>query len=64
VEAVEDAVTVNGTVTVPFGGGVTGDVMDRLTPSGAEPNHDATNVTVPLKPFMEKTVTIVDPFLP
>ncbi len=63
-EAVEDAVTVNGTATVPFGRGVTGDVMDRLTPCGVEPNHDATNVTVPSNPFMERTVTVTDPLPP
>ena len=63
-EAVEDAVTVNGTPTVPFGRGVIGDVMDRLTPCGVYPIHDVTNVTVPLNPFTEITVTIADPLPP
>lgn len=63
-EAIEDAVTVNGAVAVLLGRGVIGDVTDRLTPCGADPNHDATKVTVPLNPFMEVTVTVADPLPP
>jgi hypothetical protein len=64
VEAVEDAVIVNEIATVPLGRGVIGDVMDRLMPCGADPNHDATNVTGALNPFMDVRVTLADPLPP
>ena len=64
-EAVEDTVMVNGAAIVPFGGGVIGDVMDRLTPPGAvAPTHDADNVTGELNPFMEVTEMSADPLSP
>jgi hypothetical protein len=57
-------VIVKGAVPVALGVGVIGDVMNRLTPAGAVPNHDADNVTGELKPFMETTVTVAEPLPP
>ena len=63
-EAVGDAVIVKGSVPVPFAIGVIGDAMNRLTPTGAVPIHDADNVTAELSPFMETTVTAAEPLPP
>jgi hypothetical protein len=38
--------------------------MNRLTPAGAVPIHDADNVTGELNPFMETTVTVAEPLPP
>jgi hypothetical protein len=57
-------VIVKGAVPVPLGIGVIGDAMDRLTPTGAVPIHDADNVTAELNPFMETTVTVAEPLPP
>jgi hypothetical protein len=61
---VEDAVIVDGRATTPFGDGVIGDAIDRFTPSGADPTHDADNMTIALNPFMERTLTVADPLSP
>jgi hypothetical protein len=44
--------------------GVIGDVMNRLTPAGAVPTHEADNVTGELNPFMETTVIVAEPLPP
>ena len=55
---------VKGAVPVPLTIGVIGDAMDRLTPAGAVPIHDADNVTAELNPFVETTVTVAEPLPP
>jgi hypothetical protein len=57
-------VIVKGAVPVPLVTGVIGDAMNRLTPTGAVPIHDADNVTAELNPFMETTVTVAEPLPP
>jgi hypothetical protein len=57
-------VIVKGAVPVPFAIGVIGDAMNRLTPTGAVPTHDADNVTAALNPCMEPTVTVAEPLPP
>ena len=45
---------------VPSGIRVIGDAMNRLTPTGAVPIHDADNVTAAPNPLMEVTVTVAE----
>ena len=59
-EAVGEAKTVKAAVPVLSGIRVIGDAMNRLTPTGAVPTHDADNVIAAPNPFMEFTVRVAE----
>ena len=60
VDALELAATVNVELVVPPGAGVTGEVTNNVTPTGALPSQAASNVTCELKPFIEVTVIVAE----
>jgi len=58
------AATINGEVATDPGIGVTGDVIDTRTPTGAVPTHEVVNVTVELKLLRGLIMIVVDPVPP
>jgi hypothetical protein len=51
-------------VATPPATGVIGDAIARLAPAGAFPTQEGVNLTAELKPLMEFTVIVADPFPP